>query len=161
MRGRMIVKPTGEPLNENPSAVTKAEKVASAATEKKGATSYEENTPHHSRDHVCVRGGRLPSWSNEAPALAPPHGSAAKPGPGSIEGQCLRRLDERRSPRDHGVEPIHRCSHPRSAAAIEVVADGAHHRCCTRSARQSSSLRRASRSFARYEHRSRERDGRA
>jgi nitrous-oxide reductase len=40
MRGRMIVKPTGEPLNENPNAVTKAEKVASAVTEKKGA-SYE------------------------------------------------------------------------------------------------------------------------
>ena len=40
MRGRMIVKPTGEPLNENPGAVTKAEKVASAS-EKKGATSYE------------------------------------------------------------------------------------------------------------------------
>jgi nitrous-oxide reductase len=40
MRGRMIVKPTGEPLNENPGAVTKEEKVASASVEKKGA-SYE------------------------------------------------------------------------------------------------------------------------
>jgi nitrous-oxide reductase len=40
MRGRMIVKPTSEPLNENPNAVSKAEKVASASTERKGA-SYE------------------------------------------------------------------------------------------------------------------------
>jgi nitrous-oxide reductase len=40
MRGRMIVKPTSQPLNENPGAVTKEEKVASASVEKKG-TSYE------------------------------------------------------------------------------------------------------------------------
>jgi len=40
MRGRMIVKPSGEPLNENPGIVTKADKFASTAEEKKGA-SYE------------------------------------------------------------------------------------------------------------------------
>jgi len=40
MRGRMLVKPSGEPLNETPGVVTPAEKVASAA-DKKAAVSYE------------------------------------------------------------------------------------------------------------------------
>jgi nitrous-oxide reductase len=40
MRGRMIVKSAGAPLNENPGVATTAEKVDSAGTDKKGA-SYE------------------------------------------------------------------------------------------------------------------------
>jgi heme/copper-type cytochrome/quinol oxidase subunit 2 len=40
MRGRMLVKPQGAALNDNPGAVTKAEKVNSAAAPK-GNSAYE------------------------------------------------------------------------------------------------------------------------
>jgi nitrous-oxide reductase len=40
MRGRMIVKSPGEPLNENPAAVQAADRLAKTGEEKKGA-SYE------------------------------------------------------------------------------------------------------------------------
>ena len=38
MRGRMIVKAPGEPLNENPNAATQEDKFANSGTEKKGAS---------------------------------------------------------------------------------------------------------------------------